>query len=319
MLRFGVISAYSDEDWHATRLARALRALGKVDVFLPTAFSIWAGDGASGGPTVRAGGRDVRHWDVWLTPRALGEEGDEDFQCGVYAAMGEAGARVVNPVPALLLAIDKARSSWLLWRAGVPTPPAAAVQTLDEAVAALAELAPAVVKPPFGSLGIGVTLLRELDAAARDALGAMLRRHGVVYLQRWVEARPPGTDLRLFVVGDRVPAAIARVAPPGEFRTNVHLGGRVRPFEPTAAMVRLAVRAARILGLDYAGVDVVEGKDGPTVLEVNGTPRWEGILEATGRDMAQDIAAHAARLVRGGRTGRRREEHPWQRTNRKEI
>jgi ribosomal protein S6--L-glutamate ligase len=299
-MRFGVISAWHD-DWHAARVIHACRAHGEVDVVRPTMFSLQAGPGQT--TTVVAAGRDARRWDVWLTPRALGDRGDHDFQCVVYAALEELGLPVVNPVPALLTAVDKARSSWLLARAGVPTPPARAVQSVAEGLATLRDLGSCVAKPPFGSLGIGV---RRIDDGpeARPALARMLRRHKVVYLQRWVE--PPGRDLRLFVVGDRVEAAIARVAPPGEFRTNLHAGGSASPLEPDRDLARLAITAARAVGLEYAGVDCKESPEGPTVLEVNGTPRWDGIHAVTGLDMAGFIVAHAATLARHDDHQRRR-------------
>ncbi|HET9594761.1 MAG TPA: RimK family alpha-L-glutamate ligase, partial [Anaeromyxobacteraceae bacterium] len=120
---------------------------------------------------------------------------------------------------------------------------------------------------------------------------------GAVYLQRWVPHA--GRDARLFVVGDRVAGAMERIAPHGEWRTNVERGARVRPLRPSEALAAMAVQAAKALGLDWAGVDVVSGPDGPTVLEVNGNPSWIGILEATGEDMAEPIAEHVwARALR---------------------
>lgn len=293
------MSAY-DDDWHAARIVAACRARGKVAVVAPTAFSLRAGRTT----TVLAGGSDARRCDVWLTPRALGEEGDHDFQCAVYTALGELGLPMVNAVPALLTARDKPRCSWLLARAGVPTPPVVAVQTLAEGLAALGELHLAVAKPPYGSLGIGVARVAAgrtaAGRAARALLDRMLRRHGMLYLQRWRE----GQDVRLFVVGDQVISAVTRTPRRGDFRGNAHQGGHLAAVRPAAATARLAVRAARALGLEYAGVDVLEGASGPTVLEVNGTPRWDGIHRATGRDLAADIVAHAARLVTATTTER---------------
>ena len=154
-----------------------------------------------------------------------------------------------------------------------------------------------VAKPPYGSLGIGIARLDSGDHQARDKLEDLLTRHGVVYLQAWA-GREPAQDLRVFVVGGQVAAAMSRHAPDGEFRTNIFLGGDARAVEPRAQVVRIAVSAARALGLVYAGVDVIDGADGPTVIEVNGTPSWRALLDATGCDMADTIAAHAARLAR---------------------
>jgi ribosomal protein S6--L-glutamate ligase len=133
-----------------------------------------------------------------------------------------------------------------------------------------------------------------------------------VYLQAYVPH--PGRDLRVFVVGARARAAIARLAPPGEWRTNVATGGRVEAVMIGEPLASVAEAAATAIGLDYAGVDLVSGPDGPSVLEVNGNPSWQGILEATGLDMAEVIAEHvrgralrrrktSVHIVRGRTTG----------------
>lgn len=314
MFRFGVISAYPAEDWHASRLVEALETRGSTKVFSPSAFTIRV-EGSEA--TVYADGQDVRDWDVWLTPRAIGPQGDPEFQCGAYKGLSELDVPVVNPISALLAAKDKVRTSWLLARAGIATPEVIAAQSLAGAQDWLEGCGEAVLKPPYGSLGIGVVRVRAGDAASRRALGRALSRYGVAYLQRFVRSRRrPFRDLRLFVVGGRVAAAIERVARRGEFRANVHLGARARRFWPKRACKGVAVAAARALGLEYAGVDLVDTSEGPTVLEINGTPRWDGILSATGRDMAEEIAAHAA--VLGRRQRKNREERSWQ-TRRKGI
>lgn len=295
MLRFGVISAYLADDWHSQRLLGACAARGRADAFAPSQFALRVEHGVW---QVLAGGRDVRLWDVFLLPRALGEEGDHDFQCMVYEAIAACGVPVINDVRALLIAEDKPQGSWRLARAGVPTPDAVAVQTLPEALEALDTLGAAVAKPPYGSLGEGIVRVSRRDRRrAARTLAEMLRAHRVIYLQKLVGSERRHRDLRLFVVGDRVAAAVERVAAAGEFRTNVHLGGRPRAYAFSATLERLAVAAARAIGLAYAGVDVVETDAGPTVIEVNGTPRWEGILRATGRDMAEEIAELAASVA----------------------
>jgi RimK family alpha-L-glutamate ligase len=294
MLRFGVISAYPHEDLTSQRIAGACRLHGRVVVLRPTELAVRV-DG--GKPGIYARGRDVREFDAVLTPRVVGEHGDPDFHCATMESIADLGVPVLNHVPALLVARDKIRSGWLLDRAGIPTPMAVAVQTLSEARQALDELGCAVAKPPYGSLGIGILLLKASDRDAKQVLADLLQEHGLVYLQRLARGRRPGRDLRLFVVGDKVAAAIERSAPPGELVTNVANGGKVRARSIDDAVERMAVAATRALSLEYSGVDVIESEDGPVVLEVNGTPRFEGILEATGHDMAHEIAARARQLA----------------------
>lgn len=295
-VRFGVVTAWPEEDWHSRRLVQACARRGVVSTIDPGALATFVSDAAV---EVHAGRRQASSFDALLLARGLGRGGDPDVQFEIYRALEGTGAVVANRIDALLAAQDKLRTSWLLRRAGVPTPRAAAVQRARDAGAVLAALGEAVVKPVAGSLGEGLERIRP-GRAGRRTLAERIARDGAAYVQAWVEHG--GRDLRLFVVGDRVAGAMERIAAPGEWRTNVERGARVRPMQPDAGLARIAVRAARALGLDWAGVDLVRSPDGPTVLEVNGTPSWVGILEATGEDMAEPIAEHVwARAQR--RTG----------------
>jgi ribosomal protein S6--L-glutamate ligase len=144
-----------------------------------------------------------------------------------------------------------------------------------------------VVKPNYGSLGIGV---ERIDANERDRLAQLLAQHGALYLQEFVDG---AIDVRALVVGTRVEAAIARRPRPGEFRANVSRGAEARAMRLPDTIAHLAVRAARAIGLDYAGVDLLLRDGGATVLEVNGTPGFAAVERATGRDIAGAIVTHA--------------------------
>lgn len=282
MLRIGVISAYANDDWHARRIAEAAAREHRVDILAPTDFAAEIGrDGAR----VTVGGCDAAAWDLFLTPRALGDDGDADVQLELYRVLARSGARMVNDVGALLVAIDKFRTSWELARAGVPTPEARVAQTPTQARAALAALGDVVQKPVYGSLGIGVE--RVADPARLDEL---VRQRGALYLQRFVEAE---LDVRAFVVGDRVEAALARRPRAGDFRGNAHQGASARPIALDDRVAAIAVAATRAVGLDYSGVDLLVGAHGAAVIEVNGTPSFRAIYEATGRDMAPLVVEHA--------------------------
>jgi tetrahydromethanopterin:alpha-L-glutamate ligase len=154
------------------------------------------------------------------------------------------------------------------------------------------------MKPIAGSLGEGVERVRA-EAPGRAAVRERIARDGAVYLQSYVPH--PGRDVRVFVVGGRGRAAMERYAPPGEWRTNVSTGARVEAVPLGAKLAAVAEAAAEAIGLDYAGIDLAVGPEGPTVIEVNGNPSWQGILEATGLDMAEAIAEHVL-----GRALRRR-------------
>jgi ribosomal protein S6--L-glutamate ligase len=305
---FGIITAWPEEDWHSQRLLEACSRLGEAATLDPASMAALVSDGAV---DVRLGRKPSAAFDAFVLARGLGRAGDADVQFEIYRALEGSGAIVVNRIDALLAAQDKLRTSWLLRRAEVPTPRAAVAQTYREALAALRALGSAVAKPIAGSLGEGLLRVRDDRAGRRQVLEAVAR-DGAVYLQAYVNH--PGRDARLFVVGDRVTGAIERIATDGEWRTNVGRGARVRPLRPDPVASQVAVEAAHALGLEWAGVDLVMGPEGPTVLEVNGNPSWAGILEATGEDMAEPIAEHVwARAAR--RAGRLEITHEQARAN----
>jgi ribosomal protein S6--L-glutamate ligase len=292
--KIGIISAYAD-DWDAQRIAAAAQAHGSVEILQPTDFGAEI-DAGSCHVTVK--GAPASSYDVILTPRAVGEAGDAEFQIELYQLLADQ-APVVNDVAALVTAIDKFKSSWRFAQAGVPSPRVFIAQRLEEACRALVELRQAVVKPIYGSLGIGVERIGIEDGSR---LRELIERHRVLYLQAYVEAR---ADVRAFVVGDRVEAAIMRRARPGEFRANIHQGAEFSATRLDDRTAELAVRASFAVGLDYSGVDLLVTDDGPMLLEVNGTPSFHGINTATGRDMAVAIVEHALKVARKRRRVRR--------------
>ncbi len=295
LIRMGIVTAWPDDDWHSARLLDACRRRAEAVAIDPAALAAQVGEA---GVAVRAAGAPVSAFDAFVLARGLGRAGDPDSQFEIYRALEGSGALVVNRLEPLLAAQDKFRTSWLLWRLGVATPRAAVAQTGADAERTLEAFGEAVAKPVAGSLGEGVERVRP-DAAGRRLVAERVARDGAVYLQEYVPH--PGRDLRVFVVGGRARAAIVRHAPPGDWRTNVAGGGRSEPVALGQALAEAAESATAALGLDYAGVDLVLGPEGAVVLEVNGNPSWQGILEATGLDMAEVIAEHVL-----GRALRRR-------------
>jgi RimK family alpha-L-glutamate ligase len=164
----------------------------------------------------------------------------------------------------------------------------------EDALEAFEELGgDVIVKPLFGSMGAGMTRVDDADVAYR-VFHALALERAVYYLQ---EALPHGgRDLRAFVVGGRVLAAIERVA--SGWRANLARGARARATELSAEQERLCLEAAEALGVDYAGVDLLRAGDGREyVLELNGIPGWRGLQEAAGADVAAALVAHMEAVV----------------------
>jgi RimK family alpha-L-glutamate ligase len=193
----------------------------------------------------------------------------------------------INGPRALERTIDKFLASALLSRAGLPTPRTIACERRDDALEAFDDLGgDVIVKPLFGAMGAGMTRVDDRDVAYR-VFHALEIERAVYYLQ---ETLPPDRDVRAFVVGGRVLAAIERV---GEgWRANLARGAEARPIELSAEQERLCLAAAEALGADYAGVDLLGGH----VLELNGIPGWHGLETATGVEVAPALVSHVESL-----------------------
>jgi len=204
------------------------------------------------------------------------------------------------PSRAVEVARDKAHCLRALADAGLPIPRTALVRQESDVEWAIDAVGgpPVVLKFPRGTHGVGVFLAETLEGA-RTVLEAMWGVERNLLVQRYVSASA-GRDVRLFVVGDDVVAAIGRRAPEGSFRSNLHHGGRAEAIEPDDSLTDLALRAAGALGLRVAGIDVLLSEDGPLLIEANSSPGLEGIEDATGIDVAGTIADCALRL--GGET-----------------
>jgi ribosomal protein S6--L-glutamate ligase len=171
------------------------------------------------------------------------------------------------------------------------------VRNRDDVLPAIERVggAPVVIKLLEGTQGIGVILAPELKVAEAIIETLQSTKQNVLIQEFIAESR--GRDIRALVVGDRVVGAMRRSAQGDEFRSNVHRGGTVEALQLSAEYERTAVRAAQIMGLRVAGVDMLEGKDGPRVMEVNSSPGLEGIERATNLDIAGAIVDYMSNQV----------------------
>jgi len=207
------------------------------------------------------------------------------------------GVPTVNPYEVVNLCGDKVLASLRLQEAGVPTPRTVVALTPEAALKALDEVGyPAVLKPPIGSWGRLMAKVGDREEAEqiiehKSALGSPM--HSVFYVQEFVEK--PGRDLRAFVVGDRVVAAMSRRSE--DWRTNAHLGGTAEPFAVTPEIEELALHAAAAVGGGVLAVDLMEAPDGLVVHEVNPTPEFKALTTATGVDVAGHIVDFVAEVA----------------------
>ncbi|KAF1712855.1 30S ribosomal protein S6--L-glutamate ligase [Pseudoxanthomonas sacheonensis] len=202
------------------------------------------------------------------------------------------GSYTPNPSDAILRARDKLRAHQLLAAQGIGMPITVFGDNPDDTVDLLSMLGPPphVIKLNEGTQGAGV-MLTEKPSASRSVIEALRGLYANFVVQEFI-GEAQGADLRCFVVGDRVVASMRRQAPEGDFRSNLHRGGTAEPVEASQAEKDVAVRAARSLGLNVAGVDLIRAQRGPLVLEVNSTPGLEGIEQVGAEDVAGAIIDH---------------------------
>jgi ribosomal protein S6--L-glutamate ligase len=192
---------------------------------------------------------------------------------------------------------DKLRATQILSRHDIGIPATTFVRDQKDVKSAIDRVggAPVVIKLLEGTQGIGVILAPEMKVAEAIIETLQSTQQNVLIQQFISESK--GRDIRALVVGDRVVGAMRRSAEGDEFRSNVHRGGKTQAIHLDPLYKKTAVRAAQIMGLKVAGVDMLEGKDGPLVMEVNSSPGLEGIENATGLDIAGSIIDYIANQV----------------------
>lgn len=282
-LRIALFLEEESGDWHVRRLAKAMRDRGASVVIssLPRcAFD-----------TGLASGIDIPGFDgqlpdaVFVRSISQGTLEQITFRLGLLHALRESGVRVWNDARAIERCVDKSATTFLLHRAGIPTPRTRTMEGHAPADAYVRDAdRPLIFKPLFGSQGKG---LLRIDGAAE--LPAPEAADNIYYLQDFVP--PSGAnfeDWRVIVTRNRVVAAMTRRA--GNWITNVHQGGSPSPHLPSDEMEQLAAGALAAVGGDYGGVDLIRTPDGRLlVLEVNSNPSWRGLQSVSDVDIADAI------------------------------
>jgi ribosomal protein S6--L-glutamate ligase len=220
------------------------------------------------------------------------------YGTAVVRQFEQAGIFCLNNSAAISVSRDKLRSLQALARHDIGMPQTAFVRDKHDVLRGIEQVggAPVIIKLLEGTQGVGV-ILAESNKVAEAIVEAFAGLQQNVLIQKFV-AESKGKDVRAFVIGDRVVAAMRRSAVGTEFRSNVHRGGTTQAVDLPEDYQRTAVHAAQIMGLKVAGVDMLEGVSGPQVMEVNSSPGLEGIEGATGVDVAGAMIEFLEREVR---------------------
>ncbi len=215
------------------------------------------------------------------------------------------GVYCVNESVAISRSRDKLRALQLMARKGIGMPVTGFASSPDDTdhLLSLVGDAPVVIKLLEGTQGVGV-VLAETRSAAESVIEAFRGLKANFLVQEFIK-EAGGADIRCFVIGDKVVASMKRQGKDGEFRSNLHRGGSAQLVRITPEERSTVVRAAKIMGLNVAGVDLLRSNHGPVVMEVNSSPGLEGIENATGKDVAGMIIEFIEKNARKGRTGTR--------------
>jgi RimK family alpha-L-glutamate ligase len=289
--RVAILSAR--QGWHTDELQRALAARGHVGITLPYEALVARLGAPTAANWLSTDGEELGAVDAILA-RIIPNGSLEQIIYRVDALhwLEDRGVPVMNSPRAIERTVDKFYTSALLEGVGLPTPTTVVCERIEDAFSAFREMGDVIVKPLFGSMGLGMLRVSEGELAFR-VFRALEGIRGVYYLQRAIDHE--GRDVRVFVVGDRVLAAMERAAPENNgWRTNIAQGGRARAIDLPSEWAEMAVRAACAVGAHYAGVDLLPARDGTVyVVEVNGIPGWRGLQEAVPPiDVAGEIVDH---------------------------
>jgi ribosomal protein S6--L-glutamate ligase len=291
VMRIGILSQNPDS-YSTRRLSEAAAKAGheaRVIDYLRCWMNI-----ASHKPVVMYEGEPLTEVDA-VIPRIAASM--TFYGCAVLRQFEMMGVFTANASIAVARARDKLRCLQILSRKGIGLPVTAFshsshdVNGLIEAVGG----PPLIVKLIEGTQGMGV-VLAETPKSAQSVIQAFRGLHANFLVQEFIR-EAEGTDIRCFVIGEKIAATMARRAPPGEFRANIHRGGTGEPVKLTPEERSAALRAAKAMGLKIAGVDLMRSNHGPVVLEVNASPGLEGIEGATNIDVATKIINFVAKTA----------------------
>jgi len=285
--KIGILS--SQRGYHVLALEEAVRRKNCEPAYFPIARLT----GSVGGkPALRVDGENIEDCRAVLV-RTIPAGSLEQiiFRMDALHRLERLGVKVVNAASAIERTVDKYYTTFLLADAGIPTPRTVVTEDFQTALAACVEMKDVILKPLFGSEGKGMVRISDEETAYRVLRAWELNRY-IYYIQEYLPHFQK--DIRAFVVGDVVVAAMLRTGT--GWKTNYSKGARVEPMALSPEMEDLALRAVRLLQLDYAGVDLLPAEDGKIyVIEINSIPGWRGLQKTTSLSIADRIIGQILR------------------------
>ncbi|MHA1768920.1 MAG: ATP-grasp domain-containing protein [Candidatus Thorarchaeota archaeon] len=285
-LRFGVVYHENVNNWATASLMKAIEAKGHqakpfrlpdVAAQIPDKF-------------IHLQDEDITDLDGVLVRTVGFGTGDQiTYRISLLEHFEDAGIYVMNPAYSFRRAKDKYATLTALNKAGVRVPRTYIGENLEAAIDFVDEVGDVVIKPLIGARGMGAIRAEHRELTYR-AMKFIHQLGQVLYVQEMIQK--PDRDIRAFVIGGELIGAMYRYLPEGiegEWRTNVHGGGRAELARLDSEYVECAIKTAEVLKLDYTGVDILESPEGPCVIEANAAPSWSALSRVTGIDVASLI------------------------------
>ncbi|MFW9806459.1 MAG: RimK family alpha-L-glutamate ligase [Candidatus Thorarchaeota archaeon] len=285
-LKFGVIYHENVNNWATKSLMEAIVSKGHA------ALPFRLPDIAAQLPSkfIHLDNEDVSDMDGVLVRTVGFGTGDQiTYRISLLEHFEDAGIYVMNPAYSFRRAKDKYATLTALHKAGIRVPRTFIGENLEAAIDFVNEVGDVVVKPLIGARGMGAIRAEHRELTYR-AMKFIHQLGQVLYVQEVIDK--PDRDIRAFVIGGKLIGSMYRYIPEGikgEWRTNVHGGGRAELAELTPEYEECAIKTAEVLKLDYTGVDIIESPDGPCVIEANAAPSWSALSRVTGTDIASLI------------------------------
>ncbi len=290
MYKIGILTNNIKKDTHSAELFERASQRAKSYILRPQDLELEINSGV---PVIKVGQVNAYDLDAIIV-RHLDQLTDADFQFDILSQLQQAGVLVINSYQSLQIAESKALSSYLLAAYGFPVVDSMVTQDVNNALHYASRFDDVVVKILYGQLGQELYRFSELGEP-REKIARLIEKYGSVMLQRFIESK--GTDIRAFVVDDHVSAAIERTSATG-WISNISKGAVARKIILSEDLRDMAIKATQVMGLDYCGIDMISQNGVTYILELNGSPSWEGVQEVTGKKIADEIISSVLKKIR---------------------